>query len=380
MERLQCEPRAGWRTKVELRGLTWHTPNGVPYWNEGTYYRFDAEAIDLIERATNELHALCLQAVQTVIDKKRYAELHIPDAAISLIETSWEKEPPSIYGRFDLAYDGTGTPKLLEYNADTPTALLEAAVIQWDWLQASFPDADQFNSIHERLVGLWKGMRPYFPAAGPDGQIVHFTSMDDREDGMTSAYLADTASQAGYGVRLLPIAEVGWSDIAGEFRDEDDHRIATLFKLYPWEWIMHEPFGAHIAASGTLFIEPPWKMVLSNKGMLPILWELFPDSPWLLPAYFGEPRGLSEWVRKPLLSREGANVTVHTKTGEIAGHGEYGEEGFVYQQLGPIPDFEGNRPVLGSWMIGQEAGGMGIRESDGWVTGNTSRFVPHLFK
>ncbi|HVT39189.1 MAG TPA: glutathionylspermidine synthase family protein [Gemmatimonadaceae bacterium] len=212
MERLTCEPRAGWRAKVELQGLTWHTPGGVPYWAEGTYYRFDSDAIDLIERVTNELHALSLQAVQHVIDKKRYAELHIPDAAIPLIEASWEKEPPSIYGRFDLAYDGDGPPKLLEYNADTPTALLEAAVIQWDWLKGSFPDADQFNSIHERLIALWKEMRPYLPPAGPKGQIVHFTSMDDREDAMTSAYLADTASQAAYGVRLMAIGDVGWKE------------------------------------------------------------------------------------------------------------------------------------------------------------------------
>ena len=380
MERLTCEARADWRAKVESRGLVWHTPGDVPYWSEGTYYAFDAKGIDLIERATNELHTLCLKAVQNVIDHKRYEELHIAAAAVPLIEASWEKEPPSIYGRFDLAWDGTGSPKLLEYNADTPTALLEAAVIQWDWLQSVFPDADQFNSLHERLIALWKEMRPYLPPAGPDGQLLHFTSIDDREDGMTAAYLADTASQAGYAVRLLPIGEVGWNDVAGEFRDLDDRRISTLFKLYPWEWIMHEPFGAHVAASGTLFIEPAWKMVLSNKGILPILWELFPDSPWLLPAYFGGPRGMREWVQKPLLSREGANVTVHTRDGETAVGGEYGEEGFVFQQLAPIPQFDGVRPVLGSWIIGQEAGGMGIRESDGWVTGNTSRFVPHLFR
>jgi glutathionylspermidine synthase len=299
---------------------------------------------------------------------------------VALIESSWEKEPPSIYGRFDLAYDGSGSPKMLEYNADTPTALLEAAVIQWDWLKAAFPAADQFNSLHERLIGLWKYMRPYLPPPGPRGQVLHFTSMDDREDGMTSAYLADTAQQAGYEVKLLPITEVGWNDAAGEFRDEDDARISTLFKLYPWEWIMHEPFGAHVEASSTVFIEPTWKMVLSNKGILPILWELFPQSPWLLPAYFNDPRDMPEWVKKPLLSREGANVTVHTRAGDVSAGGEYGEEGYVFQQLAPIPECDGARPVIGSWMIGQEAGGMGIRESDGWITGNASRFVPHLFR
>ena len=121
-------------------------------------------------------------------------------------------------------------------------------------------------------------------------------------------------------------------------------------------------------------------MVLSNKGILPMLWEMFPGHGNLLPAYLDEPHGMFEYVKKPLLSREGANVTVHTMKEHVESTGEYGAEGYVFQELAPIPEFDGKRPVIGSWIIGQEAGGMGIRESDGWVTGNTSRFVPHLFR
>ncbi len=380
MERHRCDERAGWRERVEARGLVWHTPDDVPYWAEGTYYQFERDEIDRIERATTELHGLCLEAVQHVIDEKRYGELRIPERAIPLIERSWQDEPPSIYGRFDLAYDGAGPPKMLEYNADTPTALLEASVVQWDWLQDVFPGRDQFNSLHERLIALWREMAPYLPPPGPDGHVVHFASQDDHEDGMTVGYLADTASQAGLTARLLDIAEIGWNGAAGEFRGLEDERIATLFKLYPWEWLLSEAFGEHVATSGTMFIEPAWKMVLSNKGILPILWELFPDSPYLVPAYFDDPRDLFEWVKKPLLSREGANVTVHTMQDHIEGHGEYGAEGYVFQQLAPIQAFGDVRPVIGSWIIGQEAGGMGIRESEGWVTGNTARFVPHYFR
>jgi glutathionylspermidine synthase len=153
-----------------------------------------------------------------------------------------------------------------------------------------------------------------------------------------------------------------------------------MFKLYPWEWILHEPFGDHIAMTKTKLIEPAWKMILSNKGILPILWEMFPGHGNLLPSYLDEPNGMFEYVKKPLLSREGANVTVHTMKEHIESTGEYGAEGYVFQQLAPIPEFDGKRPVIGSWMVGQEAAGIGIRESDGWVTGNTSRFVPHLFK
>ena len=380
MERKTGDARPNWEARVEERGLKWHTPDGVPYWTDTAWYEFTADEVDQIERATNELHALCLEAAQHVIDEKRYAELHIPSVAIPLIEESWKAEPPSIYGRFDLAYDGESPPKMLEYNADTPTALLEASVIQWDWLQDRFPKADQFNSLHERLVELWREMRQYFPVSDRGPELIHFASMDNHEDGMTVGYLADTAAQAGLSARLLSVEDIGWNAAAREFRGIEDEPITTLFKLYPWEWMVAEEFGAHITNAETMFIEPAWKMVLSNKGILPILWELFPDSPYLLPAYLDDPGEMFEWVKKPLLSREGANVTVHTMQDHIEGRGSYGAEGFVFQQLANTKAFGDVRPVIGSWIIGQEAGGMGIREAEGWVTGNQSRFVPHLFR
>ncbi len=379
MHRRTCAHRADWQQQAETRGLKWHT-GAEPYWAEGVYYEFTATQIETIERATNDLHALCLDAVQHVIDERRYSELRIPDAAIPLIERSWEAEPPSIYGRFDLAYDGSSPPKLLEYNADTPTSLLEASVIQWDWLQAVFPTADQFNSLHERLVALWREMHPYLHGGDPLGPIVHFASMDNVEDGMTAAYLADTATQAGLRVKLLGMRDVGWDPGAREFVDLDDEAIENLFKLYPWEWLIAESFGDHLKQARTLFIEPAWKMVLSNKGVLAILWELSPDHPYLLPAYLDEPNGMFEYVKKPLLSREGANVMVHTMKEHIESTGEYGAEGYVFQELAPLPQFGDVRPVIGSWIVGQEAGGMGIREATGWVTDNSSRFVPHLFR
>ncbi len=379
MERIQSTPRPDWQAAVEGRGLKWHTGQ-TPYWSEDAYYRFTTEQIDTIERATNELHARCLEAVQHVIDAKRYPELRIPDSAIPLITKSWDDEPPSIYGRFDLAYDGKSPPKMLEYNADTPTSLLEVSVIQWDWLQALHPGADQFNSVHEKLVAYWQWISGDLQQNTDVGAMVHFASIDDIEDGMTAAYMAETAAQAGLKVKLLSMEDIGWDPSAKEFCDREDVRIDTLFKLYPWEWLIHEPFGAHIKPSGVAMIEPAWKMVLSNKGILPILWEMFPGHGNLLPSYFDEPNGMFEYVKKPLLSREGANVTVHTMKEHVESTGDYGAEGYVFQQLAPIPDFGGKRPIIGSWIIGQEAAGMGVREADGWVTGNTSRFVPHLFK
>src|ERR1700681_3980688 len=301
MERLTCEPRAGWRAKVELQGLTWHTPGGVPYWAEGTYYRFDSDAIDLIERATNELHALCLQGVHNVITKKRYAELHIPGAAVPLIEGSWEKEPPSIYGRFDLAYDGEGPPKMLEYNADTPTALYEAAVVQWYLLKDAKPDADQFNSIHEKLIEAWRGVLAKLP---PEA-LVHFARFEDHpEDLATSEYLRDTALQAGLAGKPIAVSRVGWN--GRRFTDTDEMPIQVMSKLYPWEWMVREEFGTHVPTDTTAFIEPAWKMILSNKMLLPLLWEGFPGHANLLPAFDSQHADLgSAHVKKPIFGREG---------------------------------------------------------------------------
>ncbi len=386
MRRLTHLPRSGWQARVEAVGLPHHTgPRGAPYWDESASYVLTPAEVDVIEEATNELHRLCLAAVDHVVSHGRWTELAIPLAVVPLIERSWRArgsngsvatgsgaEQPSLYGRFDLAYDGKSPPRLLEYNADTPTALVEAAVAQWYWLQDIEPNGDQFNSIHERLIAAW-------PTVAPANSLVHFASADDVEDTATVAYLRDTAEQAGLTTRQLLMAEVGWDAGRRRFVDVEDELITTAFKLYPWEWMTREAFAPQLtdAAASTRWIEPPWKMILSNKGILPILWELFPDHPNLLAAYFDEWR-LEAYARKPLLSREGANVSLVMFGDEIAkSGGEYGEEGYVYQAIAPLPRFDGRTPVLGSWVIAGEAAGIGIREDDGPITTNTSRFVPH---
>ncbi|HWC98031.1 MAG TPA: glutathionylspermidine synthase family protein [Candidatus Sulfopaludibacter sp.] len=375
MRRIASAPRENWQQKVEEVGLVWHTGQ-QPYWNEAAFYEFSAKEVDVLEAATNELEAMTLQAAQHIIDNRLYSKMGIPESAVPLIESSWEAEPPSLYGRFDFAYDGTRPPKLLEYNADTPTSLLEAAVVQWYWLQDMFPHRDQFNSLHERLIALWKVLTPYLP-----GSRIDFCSMDDVEDGITVAYLQDTAQQAGLTASCFPIAEVGWD--GRSFVGPDDRPLDAVFKLYPWEWMIREQFGKHIATASTIWMEPAWKMLLSNKGILPVLWKLFPRHPYLLESSFDSPGLLMSWVRKPLLGREGANITMHQPGQEVSTDGEYGEEGFIYQELAPLKPFDGQYPVIGSWLIGHEEGnvaaGMGIRESDTPITTNTSRFVPHLF-
>jgi glutathionylspermidine synthase len=261
---------------------------------------------------------------------------------------------------------------LLEYNADTPTALVEAAVAQWFWLEETQPGADQFNSIHERLIAAWRRW---------GGARLHFSSIKDHpEDEQTVLYLRDTCVQAGVGTKSVAIEDIGWNREARAFVDLDGQPITHCFKLYPWEWLWHEEFGAHLAGDPIRFIEPTWKMLLSNKGLLPVLWELFPGHPNLLPAYEDAAPLGGRYVRKPKLSREGANVAwVESGVALEETGGDYGAEGHVFQAPAVLPEFDGNHPVFGVWVVDHEPAGLGIREDTRRITGNLSRFVPHFF-
>lgn len=389
MQRVSTTPRENWRSIVESQGMHYHTDEGELYWDESAYYAFTPAQVEELERATYALNELCLQAVQHVIDSHRelFPLFSIPKEFYDTLLRSWERDEFTLYGRFDLAYDGHSPPKLLEYNADTPTALLEAAVIQWHWMKdrrnAGAAEVDQFNTLHERLVEAWRQYQPMVQGT------LCFASMPDHvEDYMTVMYLRDTAVQAGLQTEYFAVDEIRYDrrrslfvrGIGKEgsfgYREEP---IYNLFKLYPWEWLMRDEFGKYVPLTPTWWLEAPWKVLLSNKAILPILYRLAPDCPYLLPADY-EPLG-STYVRKPTMAREGACVTI-VRDGETLAQTEgadfYRQGPFVYQQYAPLPEFDGNHPVIGSWMINGWAAGIGIREAKELITGNTSRFVPHL--
>lgn len=382
MQRVDCPERDDWRLTAAKVGFDFHTMDNERYWDESAYYALSLEEIERgIEAPSADIEAMCLELIDEVFDDERQLRrLHIPEPFWPMIAASWERDDPSLYGRLDLSFDGTGPAKLLEYNADTPTSLLEAAVFQWIWLEQSIEravlptGADQFNAIHESLIEAWRE----FDLT----HRLHFTAaLESDEDAGTLAYLEDTARQAGSTTTMLDVGEIGLRD-DGRFVDMENRPITQAFKLYPWEWMFREAFGAHLIKSDTRWIEPPWKAILSNKGLLPLLWEMFPGHPNLLPAWFDDdPAAValgSTYVRKPIYSREGANVTL-VRGGETQFDraGPYGAEGFIRQAWAPTPNFAGRYPVLGSWIVAGEPCGLSIREDSGPITSNTSRFIPH---
>jgi glutathionylspermidine synthase len=377
VRRNSISPRPDWQQKVEQAGLVFHTEDDTQYWNESAYYEFTAAEVAEIERATNECHRMCMEAVQHIIDTKSYVSFGLTQSTINAIEWSWEAEPPTLYGRFDFVYNGLGAPKMLEYNADTPTALLEAAVIQWKWLEELYPEKDQFNSIWEGLVEQWNWLKDNRKILGSQ---IHFAHGDLWEDELTVAVLRDTAHEAGLATQSILMQDIGWDERRRWFVDLQSTRMWTVFKLYPWEWMVNEPFGVNALAGLTdcQWIEPVWKMLLSNKALLAVLWKMFPNSPYLLESHLDGPHGMTQYAKKALLGREGSNVEIFGTTWEKR-EGPYGESGYVYQDYVEIPNFDSNHPVIGSWIIGETARGIGIRETDGIITDNLARFVPHLF-
>jgi glutathionylspermidine synthase len=166
MKRESLIPRPDWASKMDDLGFHFHSIDGV-YWDERACYRFTAAQIDTLEAATEELHGMCIEAAQHVIDNQLYARFAIPPEAVPMIEQSWNDDQDTLFGRFDVVWDGNGAPKMLEYNADTPTALIEASVAQWYWLQEVRPGTDQFNSLHEKLIVRWQEIAQHLASKRP---------------------------------------------------------------------------------------------------------------------------------------------------------------------------------------------------------------------
>ena len=146
MQRLACTERDDWRLTAEACGFDFHTIDGERYWDERAHYAFTLQEIELgIEAPTAEIDAMCLALVARAVGDENYLRrLKIPETFWPLIRTAGTAtRAASTAG--STCFDGQGPAKLLEYNADTPTSIFEAAVFQWGWLE---------QSIERRIVPM----------------------------------------------------------------------------------------------------------------------------------------------------------------------------------------------------------------------------------
>ncbi|MEE3000103.1 MAG: glutathionylspermidine synthase family protein [Pseudomonadota bacterium] len=385
MQRIPATQRANLELAAKEHGLEYVDGQGVIGWEERYYYQFTSTQIEeAIENVAEELEELCFQVVDRAVNTESVLDrLGIPENFWDYIAQSWRNNDKNFLGRMDFSYDGIRPPKLLEYNADTPTTLYETAVFQWEWLEHArdreiIPEnCDQMNDVHESMVGAFSNFGI--------GGLTHFACNHEVEDDSgTLDYIEECAREAGLDSCSINMEDIGIDDL-GRFTDVNKHNITTLVKLYPWEWLMEEEFGAHIPSSGILFIEPAWKAILSNKGLLPLLWGMFEGHPNLLPSFFDDDPAFSElveggnYVRKPLLSRQGANIEIFQNGNSLLkSDGPYGGGPNILQAFEPLPEFEGKYPLVGCWMVASKAVGLCVREDDTLITGNEARVIPHI--
>ena len=385
MLRIPITERPHWRQTADQFGFRFHTIGGEPYWDESACYRFTLRQVEQdLEAVTAELHQMCMEVVARVCaDEQLMERFAIPAPHRDFIRRSWLAREPSLYSRLDLAYNGSGPAKLYENNADTPTSLYETGFWQWLWLEQQVDagrlprQADQFNSLQEKLINRFREIRLTQP-----GRNLHLACCRDSDEDLgTLQYLQDCATEAGIGSRLLYIDDIGLNR-QQQFVDLHNQPIEWMFKLYPWEYLLREEFAPALGQQPLSWLEPPWKAILSNKALLPLLWQLFPNHPNLLPAFFADElhkaSGCDALVEKPLFSREGANIRLFS--GEdtfLNSDGPYGEEGYIYQQAHLLPNFGGHYTLIGSWLVDDQAAGIAIREDSTAITRDTSRFLPH---
>jgi len=288
MLRLEIAPRPNWQALAQEFGFQFHTMYGQTYWDESAYYRFTLEQIERdLEAPTEEIHQMCLEVVSRVVqDEALLHQCAIPQAFWQYIQDSFQKSDPSLYSRLDFAYDGKNPAKLLENNADTPTSVYETGFWQWLWLETQVDkyqlprQSDQFNSLQEKLIARFHALKQQVSSR------LHFACCQDSiEDRGTVQYLQDCAEEAGIDCDFVFIEDIGMSE-DGLLTDTLDMPIYWLFKLYPWEFIFQDEYGQFLPQQACVFVEPPWKAIVSNKALLPLLWQMYPNHPNLLPSFF----------------------------------------------------------------------------------------------
>lgn len=376
---------------LEDIGMTWHTDaDGSAYISDQLVELSDHEAEAYYE-AANALYDMFVEAAQHVLDRQLYYELGIPANLVKLVEDSWDKDDWHLYGRFDLAGGLDGVPiKLIEFNADTPTGVFETAIVQWAILKANGMDESrQFNNLHEMLRDNFRRLitgndsTSEFTARYAHEAILFSSMRDHAEDERTTRYLQEVAHEAGFRTDYCYLDEAGFGGGQGVFNR--DHQLADFwFKLFPWEDIASQELEVtqmleETALLGrTRVINPAYTLIFQSKGLLKILCELFPDSPYLLKADSAPLPNLAQ-VRKKIFGREGANAAVLDASGRVVAQtdGPYAENKDIYQQLAEFAQDERGRNYQAGVFYAWEACALGFRRG-GVILDDMSKFVGHI--
>ncbi|WP_270984612.1 glutathionylspermidine synthase family protein [Campylobacter upsaliensis] len=375
---------------LESIGFSWHTDEDGSDYLDNRFICVSKNEANAYYEAANELYDMFIAAAQNVIDNDRFDELGIPFNLIDAIKMSWENEVHwHLYGRFDFAGGLDGKPiKLIEFNADTPTSLFESAILQWATLKQNNLDEHlQFNSIYESLIDNFKRLITLdesveeFEEHYRGWKILFSSVAGNKEEELTTKLLAHIAKDAGFECDFSYVDEVEFGE-EGIFKNGVNYEY--WFKLIPWEEIAIEEgelamFLTQIMRNQkAIILNPAYTLLFQSKGILKILWELYPNHPLLLESSY-EPLQGKDFVRKPMFGREGANISIAKDDVKLQENiGPYGNNKMIYQQYYELNSNE-NEYYQAGVFFAYEGCGLGFRKG-GLIIDNASKFVGHIIK
>lgn len=368
---------------------------------------------DFLDAAAVEVYDMCLSAVDKIVKENRFAEFGVGALQAKHITASWNRpsswpdgstRDPQIYARIDFAWDGKDSLKFYEINADTPSTVYECAVVQKiiaEDLKARgeiSQDMSQFNLLQEKTVERLSHI--FNMASEKITDELHFTTpTEGRSYVLTTRYLEALAQDAGWYTKFVDIDHIGAEENSkhpdyGNLYDADDIKIQALYKFMPWEHLYESDYAKHIARDEIMFLEPAWTALLSNKMMSVVLWEMYPDHPYLLPTYQTPDSFDGNYVEKPIFGRMGSDIKVIQDNVVVEENynltsdpdetkGDYSDYKKIYQKIHPLPEISelpGWRFQTGVWVVGdKEVAGMEIRIDKGLISGSdNAKFLPHV--
>ena len=378
---------------LENLGFNWHTDSDNSDYIADELVEISQNEAERYYEAANELYEMFVNAAEYVIENDLFHELGIPFNLIDAIKNSWENDVHwHLYGRFDLAGGVDGKPiKLIEFNADTPTAVFETAIIQYSLLKENgMENQAQFNDFYDavrdnfkRLVTLHGDINDFEKYY--DGWKILFSSVAGNiEEEQTVRLLQNIAEEAGFKTAFAYVDEVEFDENDGIFFNGENYEF--WFKLLPWEVIGIEESELAILLQNiisnrkAIILNPAYTLLFQSKGILKILWDLYPNHPLLLESSF-EPLNGKKMVKKPVLAREGANVAIldENQNEILQNGGEYENQKCVYQEFYEFNKDKNGDSYQAGLFFAYEGCALGFRKG-GDIIDNYSKFVGHYIK
>jgi len=364
------------------------------------YCCLSESAFKELRHASNELHAMFMQATDHVLESDALLErFGFPRVLWPRLRKSWNnRRNHMITGRLDFSVSERGL-KLYEYNADSASCYLECGRVQGRWadMNGCKEGWNPGSHLHEMLVHAWK--------KSDIGDVLHIMLDNDLEETYHALYMKSAIEEAGIPCKVIRgLSELAWAD-GGSVVDTDGLPIRWVWKTWAWETALDQlrdecaeddepslpdPDASQRHAKPRLVdvllrkdvkvFEPLWTLIPSNKAILPVLWEIFPDHPALLDAQFALTSDLKHkgYVAKPIVGRCGSNISIVGQGSELieATDGQFEHREQMYQAFFELPKIAGRFMQISTFMVDGRYAGACVRADTSPIIIGGSDIVP----